>query len=159
MILGTKARYAVMAMVDLALKGGTEHPVTLADIAMRQEIPLAYLEQIFSKLRRGGLVQSVRGPGGGYKLAYERADIRISDVVSAVDESIKMTRCEAHGTKTGCLNSGKAKCLTHDLWDGLGEQIYSYLHSVTLEDVCLRRLKLNTNVAFLGIQENNALPV
>jgi Rrf2 family iron-sulfur cluster assembly transcriptional regulator len=138
MILGTKARYAVMAMVDLATQGG-QKPVKLADIAARQEIPLAYLEQIFSKLRAHGLVQSVKGPGGGYRLARAAADTPISDIVVAAEESMKMTRCESH-SKGGCM-AAKARCLTHDLWDGLSEQIYNYFNAITLEDVCRRRLK------------------
>ena len=138
MILGTKARYAVMAMVDLGASVSGK-PVTLADIAERQEIPLPYLEQIFAKLRRSGVIKSVKGPGGGYLLAQESTDIRISDIVSAVDESIKMTRCDAHA-EGGCM-APRTKCLTHDLWDGLGNQIFKYLYSISLADVCTRKIK------------------
>ena len=137
MILGTKARYAVMAMVDLAATCCGK-PITLADIAARQEIPLPYLEQIFARLKRAGLLKSVKGPGGGYLLAKPQEDTRVSEIVAAVDESIKMTRCDAH-REGGCMG-GKARCATHDLWEGLGDQIYNYLHSITLKDVCERKL-------------------
>src|SRR5262249_1997615 len=133
MNLGTKARYAVMAMVDLAMQPA-EKPVKLAEIAARQEIPLAYLEQIFARLKQRGLVKSVKGPGGGYRLAHVGAELPISDIVVAADEPMKMTRCEAH-TKGGCMVAGKARCLTHDLWDGLSEQIFNYFHAISLEDV------------------------
>jgi len=138
MILGTKARYAVMAMVDLAAQSG-DKPVKLAEIAARQEIPLAYLEQIFAKLKSHGLVKSIKGPGGGYKLARASGDTPISEIVIAAEESMKMTRCEAHATG-GCMAT-KARCLTHDLWDGLSDQIYNYFNAISLEDVCKRRLK------------------
>jgi Rrf2 family iron-sulfur cluster assembly transcriptional regulator len=131
MILGTKARYAVMAMVELA---GREPgvPVTLAELADAQEITLPYLEQIFSKLKNNELVKSVRGPGGGYALARDCKDISIADIVCAVDESLKMTRCETH--ESGCLTK-KTRCLTHHLWEGLEKQIHGYLQAVSLADV------------------------
>jgi Rrf2 family iron-sulfur cluster assembly transcriptional regulator len=135
--LSTKGRYAVMAMVDLA-SHSKGNPVALADIAERQEISLSYLEQLFAKLRKGGLVKSVRGPGGGYLLAYGLADTRISDIILAVDEPIRATRCQA-GSPTGC-RSNKSRCLTHDLWEELGNQIHLYLSSVSLADVCNRRV-------------------
>src|ERR1700735_3413276 len=103
MILGTKARYAVMAMVDLAAQA-SDKPVRLAEIAGRQEIPLAYLEQIFARLKQHGLVKSVKGPGGGYKLARAVADTPVSDIVVAADEQMKMTRCESHGAG-GCMTT------------------------------------------------------
>lgn len=140
MNLGTKARYAVMAMVDLATQGG-EKPVKLAEIAARQEIPLAYLEQIFARLRQHGLVKSVKGPGGGYRLARPVAQTPISDIVVAAQESMKMTRCESHSSG-GCMAT-KARCLTHDLWEGLSDQIFSYFNAITLEDVCRRKLAHN----------------
>jgi Rrf2 family iron-sulfur cluster assembly transcriptional regulator len=137
MILSTRGRYAVMAMVDLAARQA-EKPVALAEISERQEIPLAYLEQIFSKLRKGGLVKSVRGPGGGYQLKLPAEDTFISDIIVAADEPIKMTRCS--NASEGCM-SPKTRCLTHDLWEGLGNQIYQYLNSISLEDICERRLR------------------
>lgn len=138
MLLSTKGRYAVMALVDLAA-ANSDKPVTLAGIAERQEIPLAYLEQIFSKLKKRGIVRSVRGPGGGYKLAKPASDTKIAEIVLAADESIKMTRCQ-NGSSNGCMAS-KGQCLTHDLWEGLGYQIFQYLHAISLEDVCERKLK------------------
>jgi len=134
MMLTTKGRYAVMAMADIAAhSAGT--PVRLAEIAGRQDITVAYLEQIFSRLRRADLVKSIKGPGGGYVLAESAEEIKISDVIGAVDESIKMTRCGKHkSSKSGCVTGGK--CLTHDLWDGLGNKIYEYLSSVSLADIC-----------------------
>jgi len=138
MILSTKGRYAVMAMVDLAMHQ-KEKPVGLAAIADRQEIPLAYLEQIFAKLKRASVVQSVRGPGGGYTLAKPAYLLRISDIVEASEEAIKMTRC-ATDTHVGCM-ADKTRCVTHDLWEGLGEQIFHYLNSITLADVIGRKVR------------------
>jgi Rrf2 family transcriptional regulator, iron-sulfur cluster assembly transcription factor len=135
--LSTKGRYAVMALVDLA-SHSQGRPVALADIAERQEISLSYLEQLFAKLRRGGLVKSVRGPGGGYLLARSSAETRISDAILAVDEPIRATRCTP-GSPTGC-RTNKSRCLTHDLWEELGNQIHLYLSSVSLDDVCNRRV-------------------
>jgi len=137
MRLSTKGRYAVMAMVDLA-RHGNGNPVSLAEIAERQEISLSYLEQLFAMLRKGGLVKSVRGPGGGYLLAHDRAEIRIADIILAVDEPIRATRCPP-GTATGCRRD-RSRCLTHDLWEELGNQIHLYLSSVSLADVCDRRV-------------------
>lgn len=137
MKLSTKGRYAVMAMVDLAASA-VDKPVSLADIAQRQEISLSYLEQLFAKLRRAGLVTSVRGPGGGYLLAYKPAETRISDIILAVDEPIRATRCMP-GQPQGCRGN-KSRCLTHDLWEELGNQIYLYLSSVTVADVVDRRI-------------------
>ncbi|MFN7185919.1 MAG: Rrf2 family transcriptional regulator [Alphaproteobacteria bacterium] len=138
MILSTKGRYAVMAMVDLAQSGG-EKPVALSEIAKRQEIPLAYLEQIFSKLKRAGLVRALRGPGGGYRLTKSPAETMVAAIILAAEESIRMTRCSS-GDHGGCLAT-KSYCLTHELWEGLGYQIYHYLRSISLADVCARRLK------------------
>ena len=137
MRLSTKGRYAVMAMVDLA-KHGTGEPISLAEIAERQEISLSYLEQLFAKLRSANLVKSVRGPGGGYLLAHGAAGTRISDIILAVDEPIRATRCTP-GAPTGCA-SNKSRCLTHDLWEELGNQIHLFLSSVSLADVCERRV-------------------
>jgi Rrf2 family iron-sulfur cluster assembly transcriptional regulator len=126
-----------MAMVDLA-KHGTGEPISLAEIAERQEISLSYLEQLFAKLRAANLVRSVRGPGGGYLLAHSADGTRISDVILAVDEPIRATRCTP-GAPTGC-SGNKSRCLTHDLWEELGNQIHLYLSSVTLADVCAQRV-------------------
>ncbi|HYD29331.1 MAG TPA: Rrf2 family transcriptional regulator [Azospirillaceae bacterium] len=137
MRLSTKGRYAVMAMVDLAANGHGS-PMALADIADRQEISLSYLEQLFAKLRKGGLVKSVRGPGGGYLLAFPADATRVSDIILAVDEPIRTTRC-ANGSPAGCRHN-RSRCLTHDLWEELGNQIHMYLSSVTVADVVNRRV-------------------
>jgi len=142
--LSTKGRYAVMAMVDLA-RYGNDRPVCLADIAERQEISLSYLEQLFAKLRRGGLVKSVRGPGGGYRLTHHRDDTRIADIILAVDEPIHAVRCTP-GAVTGC-RIDRSRCLTHDLWEELSNQIHLYLSSVSLGDVCERRVLGTSGIA------------
>jgi Rrf2 family iron-sulfur cluster assembly transcriptional regulator len=137
MKLSTKGRYAVMAMVDLA-QSGSLRPVSLAEIAERQAISQSYLEQLFAKLRRAELVKSARGPGGGYTLADQPDDIRISEVILAVDEPIRTTSC-VPGASAGCLGKG-SRCMTHDLWEELGHQIHGYLSSVSLADVCAGRI-------------------
>ena len=137
MKLSTKGRYAVMAMVDLAQHGGGG-PVSLAEIAERQEISLSYLEQLFAKLRRGGLVKSVRGPGGGYRLSHGRDETRIADIILAVDEPLHAIRCKP-GATIGCRGD-RSRCLTHDLWEELSNQIHLYLSSVSLGDVCEKRI-------------------
>lgn len=151
MKLSTKGRYAVMAMVDLGCYANN-HPVALADIAERQEISLSYLEQLFSKLRRNGLVRSIRGPGGGYVLARSVKQIRVSDIILAVNEPIQATRC-APGSPTGCHNN-KGRCLTHDLWEELGNQIYLYLSSVSLSAVCEQRLLGTSGIFHAGFHGN-----
>lgn len=150
MRLSTKGRYAVMAMADLASQPG-ERPVALADIAVRQEISLSYLEQLFGRLRKGGLVKSVRGPGGGYLMARSAGQTRISDIILAVDEPIQATRCTP-GSPAGCHNNRRGRCLTHDLWEELGNQIYLYLSSVSLEQIINRSI-LGTS----GIFHENSL--
>jgi Rrf2 family iron-sulfur cluster assembly transcriptional regulator len=136
--LSTKGRYAVMAMADLAGHDGGSKPVSLAEIAKRQEISLSYLEQLFAKLRRGGLVKSVRGPGGGYRLARPAGDVRIADIIVAVDEPIQATRCRT-GSAKGCMGA-TGRCLTHDLWEELGRQIHVFLSGVSLADVLEKRV-------------------
>ena len=137
MKLSTKGRYAVMATIDLA-KHSSGKPVALSDIAVRQGISLSYLEQLFAKLRRGGIVKSVRGPGGGYVLVHGLEGTRIADIILAVDEPIRATRC-AQGSPKGCTPSG-ARCVTHDLWEELSRQIHLYLASVSVGDVLERRI-------------------
>jgi len=145
MRLSTKGRYAVMAMADLARRqDDAERAVALADIAERQEISLSYLEQLFARLRRKGLVQSARGPGGGYRLARPAEATTIADIVHAVDEPLKTTRCSAP-TK-GCMLKGE-RCLTHDLWEDLGHRIEDYLASVSLADVIGGRLRAGRQAA------------
>ena len=138
MKLSTRGRYAVMAMADLASREGEAKPVSLGDIAGRQDISLSYLEQLFAKLRKGGLVVSARGPGGGYRLSRPAGDLRVADIILAVDEPISTTRCKS-GSPTGCTGTA-SRCLTHDLWEELGRQIHIFLSTVTLADVVERRV-------------------
>lgn len=132
MKLTTKGRYAVTAMLDLALRYD-KGAVTLADIARRQGISLSYLEQLFAKLRRSGLVDSVRGPGGGYNLAMHPSKISVAEIVVAINENIDATRC---GGEKNC--HGDETCLTHQLWEDLSKQIYEFLNGITLEDLVAR---------------------
>ena len=129
MRLTTKGRFAVTAMIDLGLNHGSG-PVTLAEISGRQKISLSYLEQLFGKLRRHGLVESVRGPGGGYHLARDMGEVSVADIILAVDEPIDATQC---GGKENCDDD--KKCLTHDLWAALNERIFDYLGSVSLRQL------------------------
>lgn len=132
MRLTTKGRYAVTAMLDLAIHTNTE-PVTLADISERQDISLSYLEQLFARLRRRELVQSVRGPGGGYRLGRETAAIAVVDIIDAVDESVDATRCQGQGN----CQQGEI-CLTHHLWEDLSQQIHNFLGGISLADLMQR---------------------
>jgi len=136
MQLSTKGRYAVMAMADLAGRP-VERATPLAAIAETQQISKPYLEQLFSRLRRRGLVESVRGPGGGYRLAKGADALSVAEVVAAVDEPLRALRCA--GVGPGCMRGG-ARCLTHDLWAETGRQIESYLAGVSLADVLSGRL-------------------
>lgn len=137
MKLSTKGRYAVMAMADLAGQSNGK-PVPLADVAVRQEISLSYLEQLFGKLRRNHLVTSTRGPGGGYMLARPLEETMVSDIVLAVDEPLKATRCTP-GSSRGC-QSDHGRCLTHDLWEELGNHIFLFLRAISLADVVEKRV-------------------
>jgi Rrf2 family iron-sulfur cluster assembly transcriptional regulator len=129
MRLTTKGRFAVTAMIDLAMHHGSG-PVTLAEISGRQRISLSYLEQLFGKLRRHQLVESVRGPGGGYILAKDMGQVTVTDIILAVDEPIDATQC---GGKENCHDD--QKCLTHDLWAALNERIFDYLGAVSLRQL------------------------
>jgi Rrf2 family transcriptional regulator, iron-sulfur cluster assembly transcription factor len=129
--LNTKGRYAVMAMADLAKHAGGE-ALPLSAIAERQQISLAYLEQLFSKLRRAGLVESARGRSGGYRLGRPAASISVAEIMAAVEEGVRMTRC--HGEDATPCVAGQ-RCLTHGLWDALGEQIAAFLEAITLREV------------------------
>ena len=133
MKLTSKGRYAVTAMLDVALHGA-QGPVPLADISERQGISLSYLEQLFAKLRRQGLVSSVRGPGGGYRLGDDADKIAVGQVIRAVNESVEATKC--HGTE-GC--SGSGRCLTHSLWEQLSERISSFLDGISLAELMATR--------------------
>ena len=131
MLLSTKVRYAVMAIVEIARQSGTK-PLPLSEVAERLELSLAYLEQLFMKLRRHGLVQSVRGPGGGYVLGRDASTISIAEIMAAVDEPVKMTRCPGEEGE-GCIAT--RRCSTHHLWDALGAHIEQFLATATLSDV------------------------
>jgi Rrf2 family iron-sulfur cluster assembly transcriptional regulator len=135
MRLTTKGRFAVTAMIDLALRQG-KGPVTLAGISERQEISLSYLEQLFGKLRRHEIVESVRGPGGGYNLARRAEDVTVADIIIAVDEPLDATQC---GGKENCHGGTDpqhgSRCMTHDLWATLNEKMVDYLDSVSLKDL------------------------
>ncbi len=148
MRLTTKGRFAVTAMIDLALR---EHagPVSLAGISGRQAISLSYLEQLFAKLRRHELVESVRGPGGGYSLARKMVDISVADILRAVDEKIDSTQCQG---KENCLDDHR--CLTHDLWNALNHHMAEYMNSVTLHDLVAQqkeRLRQHQEHGHIGV--------
>lgn len=132
MILTTKGRYAVTAIIEIA-DSKTDEPVSLLTISKRQKISLSYLEQIFSCLKKSGIVDSVKGPGGGYVLAKNRDQITIAQIIKSIGEPIKITRCG--NIEKSCLAT-KTKCRTHNLWYGLESKIYEYLNSISLEDAC-----------------------
>ncbi|MBN8291324.1 Rrf2 family transcriptional regulator [Rhodobacter sp. NTK016B] len=135
MKLSTKGRYATVAMVDLAIlqrRSDARH-VSLAEIARRQDVSQAYLEQLFVKLRRAGLVESVRGPGGGYRLALAPADIRVADILEAVEESVSALQSGAGAS--GGVSGSQAQSMTNRLWEGLSAHVYVFLHQTTLADV------------------------
>ena len=157
MRLTTKGRYAVTAMLDLALhfKDG---PITLADISQRQGISLSYLEQLFSKLRKNGLVDSTRGPGGGYRLSRDAHEVAVADVITAVDEKVETTRC---GGLSNCQDD--QQCLTHELWTDLSQQIHGFLKGISLgqlverqgvQEVAARQERQQQQVAFSPSQGN-----
>jgi Rrf2 family iron-sulfur cluster assembly transcriptional regulator len=137
MKLGTKGRYAVTAMVDLACHQ-KESPVCLSDIAMRQNLSLSYLEQLFLRLKKADLVYSIRGQKGGYLLSRSPCLIKVSEILIAADESLQATACNPHSTK-GCQGT-KERCLTHNLWSGLSSHILLYLQSIRLSDICERKV-------------------
>ena len=132
MKLSTKGRYAMVALTDLALQGG-EGLTSLAEISKRQDISLPYLEQLFVKLRRAGLVESLRGPGGGYKLARPASEIRVSDVLGAVDETVSALHTGAGAS--GGMSGSRAQSMTNRLWEGLSAHVYVFLHQTRLSDV------------------------
>jgi Rrf2 family iron-sulfur cluster assembly transcriptional regulator len=140
MRLTTKGRFAVTAMIDLALRQH-EGPVTLAGISERQKISLSYLEQLFGKLRRHGLVGSVRGPGGGYTLAKAMGEVSVADIIVAVDEPLDATQC---GGKENCQD--EHRCMTHDLWTNLNKRMFEYLDSVMLAELVAQQQKPESRV-------------
>jgi len=143
MRLTTKGRFAVTAMLDLALRH-QQGPVTLAGIGARQSISLSYLEQLFGKLRRHALVESVRGPGGGYCLARPTEKVSVADIILAVDEPLDATQC---GGMENCQED--KRCMTHNLWATLNDKLYEYLNSVTLQDLVNEQLAKGGNVTVL----------
>ena len=144
MRLTTNSRYAVTAMLDIAYYD-RGNPISLPEIAERQSISLSYLEQLFSRLKRNGLVESIKGPGGGYKLSKNANDIVISDVINAVDESVETTACNG---KSNCHNN--QQCLSHNLWEDLGAEINNFLSDVTLQQVILKN---NSNAKEIKLTE------
>ena len=143
MRLTTKGRFAVTAMIDVAMHGG-QGPVTLAAVSSRQKISLSYLEQLFGKLRRSGLVDSVRGPGGGYNLAKAPDAVSVADIIVAVDEPIDATQC---GGRENCLDD--RRCMTHELWASLNDHIFSFLSGVTLAQLVAQQQQKAGEVAVL----------
>ncbi|KKB62537.1 Rrf2 family transcriptional regulator [Robbsia andropogonis] len=139
MRLTTKGRFAVTAMIDLALRQD-QGPVTLAGISQRQKISLSYLEQLFGKLRRHEIVESVRGPGGGYNLARRAADVSVADIIIAVDEPIDATQCGGKGECEGAKQPS-GHCMTHELWSTLNRKMVEYLDSVSLQDLVDQQAK------------------
>ena len=157
MRLTTKGRFAVTAMLDLALREGNG-PVTLAGISRRQSISLSYLEQLFGKLRRRNLVDSVRGPGGGYTLAKPVAQVSVAEIIRAVDEPIDATQC---GGLENCME--EQRCMTHELWATLNDKMYEYLNSVKLSDLVVQQRERMSREAVAVLQDKRvkeaALPV
>jgi Rrf2 family transcriptional regulator, iron-sulfur cluster assembly transcription factor len=152
MRLTTKGRYAVTAMLDLALHNDSGS-ITLANISERQGISLSYLEQLFSRLRKSGLVDSARGPGGGYRLSRAANKITIAEVISAVDESIDTTRCQGKGN---CKDSGE--CLTHKLWSELSKQIQAFLNQITLAEIVAGHDFSEVNVCINAKRKKSSAP-
>jgi Rrf2 family iron-sulfur cluster assembly transcriptional regulator len=151
MRLTTKGRFAVTAMIDVAMHGASG-PVTLAAISERQKISLSYLEQLFGKLRRYGLVDSVRGPGGGYNLARSATEVTVADVILAVDEPIDATQC---GGRENCHDD--RRCMTHELWAGLNAHIFSFLRSVSLAQLVAQQDR-KSDVAVMQDHRINRTP-
>ena len=147
MKLTSKGRYAVTAMLDVAMHS-RKGPVSLADISQRQEISLSYLEQLFSRLRKQSLVTSVRGPGGGYQLGKDASEIAIGEVIRAVDESVDATRCQG---QSDC--QGGERCLTHSLWQDLSDRITTFLNGITIAEL----MQKNEVIEVAGRQDNEAL--
>lgn len=155
MHLSTRGRYAVMALLDLAKiqsERGKETPVKLSEVADRQDISLSYLEQLFSQLRKGGLVKSVRGPGGGYVLAKGEEDTWLKDVISAVDEPIYVTRCNKDEKKGGCVKG--VHCNAHNLWVSLGQCVESFMSKVNLKMVIDNNLSFDSESVIVGAQKS-----
>jgi Rrf2 family iron-sulfur cluster assembly transcriptional regulator len=153
MRLTTKGRFAVTAMLDLALNGGNG-PVALAGISERQKISLSYLEQLFGKLRRRELVESVRGPGGGYHLARDASRLTVADIIRAVEEPLDSTQC---GGRENCHDSGR--CMTHDLWEELNTTVYGFLEGVTLSQLVERQRTKRVTMVRQAARDTHPLSV
>ncbi|TFW17368.1 Fe-S cluster assembly transcriptional regulator IscR [Massilia arenosa] len=153
MRLTTKGRFAVTAMIDLALRQGNG-PVTLAGISERQAISLSYLEQLFGKLRRHELVESVRGPGGGYTLARRAEKVTVADIIIAVDEPIDATQCGGKDNCHGADHATGARCMTHELWATLNEKMVDYLDSVSLQDLVDQQRQKQQNKENVVVMHN-----
>jgi len=152
MKLGTRGRYAIAAMADIA-RWSDGKPIKLASIEGRQGISLSYLEQLFLQLRRAHIVTSVRGPGGGYSLSRNPDDITLSEIIAAVDESVLVTRCRPD-TPGGCMATGE-RCQTHDLWDELSVHILTFFETISLGDVIAHRVKGRSKALF---EDGNEFP-
>ncbi len=153
MRLTTKGRYAVTAMLDLALYA-KDTPVSLADISARQSISISYLEQLFAKLRKNGLVTSVRGPGGGYRLSRADSDVFVMEIIDAIDESIDATRCQGKGD---CHDGHQ--CLTHELWEDLSLQIRKFLSGISLGELVARKEKADAVLNDQPVSLGKTIPV
>tara|TARA_A100001011_G_scaffold389032_1_gene469784 strand:+ start:525 stop:1004 length:480 start_codon:yes stop_codon:yes gene_type:complete len=157
MKLTSKGRFAVTALVDLAINNSSK-PVSLSDICSRQNIPISFLEQIFNLLKKDGIVKSIRGPSGGYTLSKKPEKISIADVIAAINEELKITKC--NGIDFGCSSQKHSgKCLTHNLWAELGNHIYFYLSSISIEDVRKNNLNPISNLMNSKIENTNFLEV
>ncbi|MEC5217787.1 Rrf2 family iron-sulfur cluster assembly transcriptional regulator [Actimicrobium sp. GrIS 1.19] len=155
MRLTTKGRFAVTAMIDLAMRqhGG---PVTLAGISRRQEISLSYLEQLFGKLRRHEIVESVRGPGGGYNLARRAEDVTVADIIIAVDEPLDSTQCGGKENCHGASTEHATRCMTHDLWSTLNSKMVEYLDSVSLKDLVDQQKQKHSEQSVVVLHRSHA---
>jgi Rrf2 family iron-sulfur cluster assembly transcriptional regulator len=155
MRLTTKGRFAVTAMIDLAQRQG-KGPVTLSGISQRQAISLSYLEQLFGKLRRHEIVESIRGPGGGYSLARKADKVTVADIIIAVDEPLDATQCGGKESCHGADAATGARCMTHELWATLNEKMVDYLDSVTLQDLVDQQQQKNSEQAVVVMHRSHA---
>ena len=154
MRLTTKGRFAVTAMIDLALRSG-KGPVTLSGISQRQAISLSYLEQLFGKLRRHEIVESIRGPGGGYSLARKADKVTVADIIIAVDEPLDATQCGGKESCHGADAATGARCMTHELWATLNEKMVDYLDSVSLQDLVDQQKQKNSEQAVVVLHRSH----
>ncbi|MET3129954.1 Rrf2 family iron-sulfur cluster assembly transcriptional regulator [Oxalobacteraceae bacterium GrIS 1.11] len=154
MRLTTKGRFAVTAMIDLALRQG-KGPVTLSGISQRQSISLSYLEQLFGKLRRHEIVESIRGPGGGYSLARRADKVTVADIIIAVDEPLDATQCGGKEHCHGADSTTGARCMTHELWSTLNEKMVDYLDSVSLQDLVDQQKQKNADQNVMVMHRNH----